>query len=501
MANLRTDNGPVLSFDDPLETNLFINNKFVPSINGKTFETINPATEEVIATVQAADADDVDAAVSAARAAFALDAPWRKMSSSERRDCMLRLADQIEKNRDYLCRLESLDNGKTISIAQAADIHLAIQCIRYYAGWADKLQGKTIPVDGDFFAYTRHEPVGVVGQIIPWNFPMLMLAWKWGPALATGCCIVMKTSEKTPLSALAICKLVESSGFPAGVINVLSGFGPEAGAPLAKHMDVDKIAFTGSTAVGHLIQQYSGQSNLKRVSLELGGKSPNIIFDDADLEQAIAASQVGLFLNQGQACCAGSRIFVQDTIYDKFVERATEEAQKAVLGDPTAADTTQGPQVDKIQFDSIMRYIESGKESAAAGKARLMCGGARHGEKGYFIQPTVFADVQDDTKIAKEEIFGPVMSIMKFSTIEEVIKRANDTKYGLAAGICTRDIGKALRVASSINAGTVWINCYDKFDAATPFGGFRESGIGRELGEYGLEAYTEVKVVVTPIDR
>jgi aldehyde dehydrogenase (NAD+) len=501
MANNSTADAPLLTFDEPLETRHFINGEFVNSINGATFDTINPTTEEKLATVQSADADDVDAAVAAARAAFAIDGKWRTTNASGRRDLMLKLADLIERNRDYLARLESLDNGKPAAVANSADIHLAIQTIRYYAGWADKIQGKTIPVDGNFFAYTRHEPVGVVGQIIPWNFPILMLAWKWGPALATGCTIVMKTSEKTPLTALAIAKLSAAAGFPAGVINVLSGFGPSAGEPLAKHMDVDKIAFTGSTAVGHLIQQFSGQSNLKRVTLELGGKSPNIIFDDCDIDQAIAASQVGLFLNMGQCCCAGSRVFVQDTIYDEFIRRATEEAEKAKIGDPLHEHTTQGPQVDKLQFDSVMRYIDSGKQSVAEGKARLLTGGNRYGEKGYFIEPTVFADVQDDCKIAREEIFGPVMSILKFSTIEEVIARANDTKYGLAAGIMTRDVGKALRVSSAIRAGTVWVNCYDKFDPAAPFGGFKSSGIGRELGEYGLHNYTEVKVVVTPIDR
>lgn len=499
--SLSTASVALLSFEEPLETRHFINGDFVRSVNGKTFETINPATEELLATVERGDIADIDLAVAAANEAFKTGSPWRKFNATQRRDCLLKLADLVERNRDYLCKLESLDNGKTVAIAQGADIHLAIQCLRYYAGWADKLQGKVIPVDGDFLAYTRHEPVGVVGQIIPWNFPILMLCWKWGPALATGCTIVMKPSEKTPLTALAMAKLAKGAGFPNGVINVVSGFGPEAGQPLALHMDVNKIAFTGSTGVGKLIQQYSGQSNLKRVSLELGGKSPNIIFEDCDLEQAIAASQVGLFLNQGQCCCAGSRVFVQDTIYDAFVARAAEEAQKAKLGSPIAADTTQGPQVDKIQFDRVMSYIEAGKAAAKAGKAKLLCGGERHGDKGFFIEPTVFADVQDDTKIAREEIFGPVMCILKFKTIEEVIERANDTSYGLAAGVCTRDIGKALRVAHAINAGTVWINSYDKFDCAAPFGGFKQSGIGRELGEYGLEAYTEVKVVVTPIDR
>lgn len=500
MASLATA-AQTLSFDDKIETRHFINNEFVNSINGKTFTTVNPATEEVIANVQAADADDVDVAVAAANAAFKLGSEWREADASYRRDCLLKLADQIEKNREYLAKLESMDNGKPVHVANFVDIHLSIQCLRYYAGWADKIQGKTIPIDGKFLAYTRHEPVGVCGQIIPWNFPILMLCWKWGPALATGCTVVMKTSEKTPLTALAICKLVEGCGFPKGVVNVLSGHGKPAGEPLARHMDVSKIAFTGSTAVGHLIQKFAAESNLKRVSLELGGKSPNIIFDDADLDQAIASAQVGLFLNQGQCCCAGSRLFVQDTIYDKFVARAVEEAKKAVVGSPNDSNTSQGPQVDSIQFDRVMSYIESGKADASAGKCRLLTGGARHGDKGYFIQPTVFADVQDDCKIAQEEIFGPVMSILKFSTVEEVIERANNTKYGLGAGLCTRDIGKALRVAHGIRSGTVWINCYDKFDAAAPFGGFKESGHGRELGEYGLENYTEVKVIMIPIDK
>ena len=321
------------------------------------------------------------------------------------------------------------------------------------------------------------------------------------PALATGCTTVMKTSEKTPLTALAICKLVQAAGFPAGVINVISGFGPTAGAPLARHMDVNKIAFTGSTKVGKLIQRMSAESNLKRVTLELGGKSANIIFDDADMDQALNAAHVGLFLNQGQCCIAGTRIFVHEKIYDEFVAKAVAKARTAVVGDPRDLATTQGPQVDKLQFDSVLSYVESGKKAAAEGKCRLLAGGERHGNKGYFIQPTVFADVTDDLKIAKEEIFGPVMSILKFSSIDEVIERANNSMYGLGAGVCTRDIGKALRVAHSLQAGTVYVNCYDVFDPAVPFGGFKESGIGRELGEYGLQAYTEIKTVIVPVDK
>jgi aldehyde dehydrogenase (NAD+) len=357
------------------------------------------------------------------------------------------------------------------------------------------VQGKTIPIAGDYFCYTRHEPVGVVGQIIPWNFPLLMQAWKLGPALATGNTVVMKPAEQTPLTALRVGELILEAGFPEGVVNLLPGYGPTAGAAIANHMDVDKVAFTGSTEVGHLIMEASAKSNLKRVTLELGGKSPNIVFADADMDQAIEGAHFALFFNQGQCCCAGSRLFVEDKCYDEFVEKSVARAKARKVGDPFDASTEQGPQVDQAQFEKVLGYIDAGKREGAS----MLCGGGRWGDRGYFVEPTVFADVQDHMRISEEEIFGPVMSIIKFKDMSEVIDRANKTMYGLAAAVWTRDIGKAHAIANSVRAGTVWVNCYDVFDAAAPFGGFKQSGIGRELGEYGLQQYTEVKTVTVKL--
>lgn len=473
-----------------LPTRLLINNQWVDSESGETLATINPSTGEEICRVSAADAADVDKAVSAARTAFE-HGPWRRMSASERGKLMHHLADLIEKHADELARLESLDNGKPVSIARAVDVTKAIGCYRYFAGWADKVHGKTIPIDGNFFCYTRHEPVGVVGQIIPWNYPMLMQAWKLAPALATGNTVVLKPAEETPLSALRIGELILEAGFPEGVVNIIPGYGPTAGAALCSHMDVDKIAFTGSTPVGRLILEAAARSNLKRVTLEMGGKSPNIIFADIDLDEAVEGAHLGLFSNQGQVCCAGSRVFVEDSIYERFVEKSVARAQRRVVGDPFDLKTEQGPQVNQAQFDRVMSYIDSGREEGAT----LACGGERVGERGYFIQPTVFADVQDGMKIAREEIFGPVMSVIPFKDLAEVVTRANRTEYGLAAAVWTRDIKKAHAVANSVRAGTVWVNCYNVLDTRAPFGGFKQSGIGRELGEYGLQQYTEVKTV------
>src|SRR5580698_1127402 len=476
-------------------TKLLINGQWVESVSGKRFKTFNPATGDAICDVAEADAADVNLAVKAARAAFAVKSPWRRMSAAERGRLLNKLADLIEKHADELARLEALDNGKPYAVAKAADIPLSIACYRYYAGWADKVQGKTIPIAGDYFCYTRHEPVGVVGQIIPWNFPLLMQAWKLGPALATGNTVVMKPAEQTPLSALRVGELILEAGFPEGVVNLLPGYGPTAGAAIARHMDVDKVAFTGSTEVGHLIMEAAAQTNLKRVTLELGGKSPNIVFADPDMDAAIEGAHFALFFNRGQCCCAGSRLFVEEKAYDEFVERSAARAKVRTVGNPFDAKTEQGPQVDQDQFDKVMGYIDKGKKE----NAKMLTGGGRVGDKGYFIEPTVFGDVTDNMTIAQEEIFGPVMSILKFKTVEEVAARANKTTYGLAAAVWTKDISKAHAIADSVRAGTVWVNCYDVFDAGAPFGGFKQSGIGRELGEYSLANYTEVKTVTVKL--
>ena len=475
-------------------TKLLINNRWIASSSGKTFPTINPATGEEICQVAEADAADVEKAVGAARAAFERG-PWRRMPASERGRLLHRLADLIEAHGEELARLESLDNGKPVSVAKAVDVAATVGCYRYFAGWADKVHGKTIPIDGDFFCYTRHEPVGVVGQIIPWNFPMLMQAWKLAPALATGNTVVMKPAEQTPLTALRIGELIVEAGFPEGVVNLLPGYGPTAGAAIANHMDVDKVAFTGSTEVGHLIMEAAAKSNLKRVTLELGGKSPNIVFADTDIDEAVEGAHFGLFFNHGQCCCAGSRVFVEQKIYDQFVEKSGARARKRTVGDPFDPKTEQGPQVDETQFDKVMEYIESGRQEGA----KLVCGGDRVGDRGYFIQPTVFADVNDGMKIARDEIFGPVMSIIPFKSVDEVVQRANRTTYGLAAAVWTRDIQKAHAIANSVRAGTVWVNCYNILDTRAPFGGFKQSGMGRELGEYGLQQYTEVKTVTVKL--
>ncbi len=472
---------------------LLINGKWCDSVSGEVFATYHPATEEKITDVAQANAEDVDRAVKAARRAFE-EGPWHDMDARDRGALILKLADLIEQNIKELAALETLDNGKPINDAMGADLPLVIDCLRYYAGWADKLQGKTIPIRGNYFCYTRLEPVGVVGQIIPWNFPALMVAWKWGPALAAGCTIVMKPAEQTPLSCLRMADLAMEAGFPPGVINIVPGFG-ETGAAIVAHPDVDKVAFTGSTEVGQIIMREAANT-LKRVTLELGGKSPNVVFADCDIEAAVTGAEFGLFFNQGQCCCAGSRVFVEDSIHQEFVERLVDRAQGRQLGDPFSPSTAQGPQVDKEQFEKIMGYIERGKKSGADCKT----GGGRWGDKGYFVEPTVFDNVTDDMDIATDEIFGPVMSVLPFSEFDEVVERSNKTFYGLAAAVWTRDVAKAHRLAAKVKAGTVWVNCYDVFDAAAPFGGFKMSGIGRELGEAALANYTEQKTVTMSLD-
>ena len=473
---------------------LLIGGRWQPSASGKTFPTIDPTTEKVICQVAEADAADVDLAVTAARTAFE-SGPWAKMNASGRGRLLNKLADLIETHADELAALEALDNGKPLSVARAADLKLVVQCYRYYAGWADKIHGKTIPVDGPYFCYTRHEPVGVVGQIIPWNFPALMQAWKWGPALAAGCTLVLKPAEQTPLSALRIAELAMEAGFPDGVINVLPGYGPTAGAAIARHPGIDKVAFTGSGEVGKLVMGAAAQSNLKRVSLELGGKSPNVVFADADLDAAVDGAYFALFFNQGQCCCAGSRLFVEEAIHGEFVRRLAAKAAKQRVGDPFDPATTQGPQVSREQLDRVLGFVEAGKREGA----ELVCGGERAHPTGYFVQPTIFDRVTDDMTIAKEEIFGPVLSVLPFRTVGEVIERGNRSWAGLAAAVWTRDVKKALAVSHGLRAGTVWVNCFDVFDAAAPFGGFKQSGIGRELGEYALGLYTEVKTVTVAV--
>ncbi|KAK4568573.1 hypothetical protein RGQ29_004118 [Quercus rubra] len=477
-------------------TQNLINGQFVDAVSGKTFPTYDPRTAEVIAHVAEGDAEDINLAVAAARKAFD-EGPWPRMTAYERSRILLRFADLLEKHSDELAALETWNNGKPYEQAAKSELPLIIRLFHYYAGWADKIHGLTVPADGDYHVQTLHEPIGVAGQIIPWNFPLVMFAWKVGPALACGNTIVLKTAEQTPLTALFVAKLFHEAGLPPGVLNIVSGYGPTAGAALASHMDVDKLAFTGSTDTGKIVLELAARSNLKPVTLELGGKSPFIVCEDADLDQAVELAHFALFFNQGQCCCAGSRTYVHERVHDEFIEKAKARAVRRVVGDPFKKGVEQGPQIDSEQFEKVLRYIRAGIKS----NATLECGGDRFGSKGYFIQPTVFSNVQDDMLIAQDEIFGPVQSIFKFKDLDEVIRRANATRYGLAAGVFTKNLDTANTLTRALRAGTVWINCFDVFDAAIPFGGYKMSGIGREKGIYSLNNYLQVKAVITPLKK
>jgi aldehyde dehydrogenase (NAD+) len=473
-------------------TKLLINNEWVEPSDGGSFETYNPATGEPIAEVAAASAKEVDRAVKAARRAVE-EGPWSKMDAADRGRLMYRLADLIEREAAELAALESYNCGKTITDSKG-DLEGVVNTLRYYAGWADKVEGRTIPVRGSFLSYTLRRPVGVIGQIIPWNFPLLMLAWKWGPALACGNTIVMKPAEQTPLTALRVGALAIEAGFPPGVVNLVNGFGETTGAAIVAHPDVDKIAFTGHVDTAKLIQRQAAET-LKRTTFELGGKSPNVIFADCDLDEAVAGAFHAIYFHGGQCCTAGSRLFVEQSIKKEFVERLAAKARERKLGDPLDPATEQGPQVSQEQLDKILGYVELGEKQGA----KRVVGGERVGDRGFYVEPTIFDDVKDEMAIARDEIFGPVVSVLPFRDLDEVVPRANDTKYGLAAAVWTKNIDKAHLFAEKVKAGTVWVNCYHVVDTNTPFGGFKMSGQGRENGEAALEHYTEIKTVTVKL--
>ena len=475
---------------------MLIDGKWVPAASGKTFPVYNPANGDVIAQVAEGDKEDVLRAVQSSRRAFENSA-WRKMTPSERGRVIWKIGDLLLENRDEIAELESLDNGKPVTVAKVADVPLAADLFHYMAGWATKLEGNSIPISvpyapgANFHAYTVREPVGVVAQIIPWNFLLLMAAWKLGPALATGNCMILKPAEQTPLSALRLGELMLEAGVPEGVVNIVPGYGETAGAALAAHDDVDKVAFTGSTEVGKAIVQ-AAAGNLKKVTLELGGKSPNVIFQDVgDLSATIAGAASAIFFNHGQCCAAGSRLYVEKKIYDDVIAGVVDRAKNIKVGNGLDPATEMGPLVSQEQLDRVTSFMNSG---CSAG-AKAAAGGQRLGDKGYFVEPTVLTETTNDMEVVREEIFGPVVVAQPFERVEDLIPIANDSKYGLAAGIWTSDLAKAHRTASQLRAGTVWVNCYNIFDAALPFGGYKQSGWGREMGHEALDNYTETKAV------
>src|SRR5882724_6071204 len=475
-------------------TKLYINGRAEDSAGTIHIPVVNPATGVTITTVPDATAEDVDRAVAAARASFE-SKTWRGKDSSEKERILWRFADLLEAHKEELAALESSENGKTLREALRADVNPAIDALRYYAGWVRRIYGETIPVDGPYLNYTLREPVGVVGAIVPWNYPLQLAVWKVAPALACGCSIVLKPSELTPLTALRLAELCMQAGLPEGVLNVVTGYGQTAGEALGRHMDVDKISFTGSTRTGRALMKASAESNLKRVSLELGGKSPNIIFPDADMDAALKSAFWGIFANKGEICSAGSRLLLHADIHDKFLDGMVSRAKRMKVGDPLDKGTAMGSQISATQMERILGYIKSGIEEGAT----LRCGGERDTEgsnsKGFFVKPTVFSEVKPNMKIAQEEIFGPVLSAIRFENPDEAVAIANGTIYGLVSAVWTKDIKLAHRMAGEIKAGSVWINAYNCFDSGSPFGGYKQSGFGRDLGAHALEQYTNVKSV------